>query len=199
MTVVLLVEGATETALKTKLKEFLDMRAEMEGKPKVRFQTRDIMSLNPERLLRRVQLELERHDVTAVVGLIDVYPQFRDADEAKRFLREAVGNEPHFYPHAAQFDVEAWLLPYWDAICQRVGVQQNRPGSNPEQVNDQNPPSKRLQALYQRAKPKPRKYIKQNEMAAILHDKDLAVAAAKCGEFKSLLDTLLMLSELKAL
>ncbi len=35
MTIVLLVEGATETALKHKLKAFLDTRAEREGVPKL--------------------------------------------------------------------------------------------------------------------------------------------------------------------
>jgi hypothetical protein len=196
--VILLVEGKTETALKDKLKEFLDDRARRENKPRVRFQTKDIMSLSRERLGRRVELEVNRPGVTAVVGLIDVYPNFRDAEQAKRFLREAVGNEPRFYAHAAQFDVEAWLLPYWDAICKRIGVQQARPGANPEQVNLENPPSKRLEQFYRRAKP-PRRYIKQVEMTAILRDKDLTVAAAQCSEFKAFLNTLLMLNGLNQL
>ena len=199
MTVVLLVEGDTETALKDKLKEFLDAHARTQDRPKVRFRTKDIMSLNPNRLCRRVRLELDDPQVTAVVGLIDVYPRFPDADAAKGFLRQAVGQEPHFYAHAAQFDVEAWLLPYWDAICRRVQVQQVAPGVHPEQVNQQNLPSKRLEELYRRAKPKPRKYVKPIEMAAILRDKDLTIAAAQCPEFKAFLNTLLTLSSLDPL
>jgi len=127
------------------------------------------------------------------------YPNFADAAEAKGFLREAVGEEPRFHAHAAQFDVEAWLLPYWDAICRRVGVQQARPGAHPEQVDRQNPPSKRLEELYQRAKPRPRKYVKPIEMAAILRDKDLTVAAMQCPEFRAFLNTLLTLNDLKRL
>jgi len=77
MTIVLLVEGATETALKAKLKQFLDARAQAQNKPRVRLRTKDIMTLNRDRLRRRVELELANPQVTAVVGLIDVLPQLR--------------------------------------------------------------------------------------------------------------------------
>jgi hypothetical protein len=200
MTVVLLVEGDTETALKAKLKQFLDDHARAPNKPKVRFQSKDLLhGLNATRLKRRVQLELGNPEVTAVVALIDVYPEFSNADEAKRFMRLAVGDEPRFFTHAAQFDVEAWLLPYWDAICQRIGVRQALPGAHPEQVNDQNPPSKRLKELYRRAKPRPREYHKPSEMSVILRDQDLTIAAGQCPELKSFLNTLLALNDLEPL
>lgn len=198
MIIVLLVEGATETALKNKLKSFLDERAEVEGKPKTALRTKEIMSLNPRRLRRRVYLELRDSKVTSVVGLIDVYPDFASADEAKKSLRKAVGDEPRFYAHAAQYDVEAWLLPYWDIICQRLGVRKAKPGIYPEQVNLERPPSKHLNELYRTAKP-PRKYIKPIEMATILRDQDLTVAANQCPELKSLLNTLLYLADLTQL
>ncbi|MBN1814385.1 MAG: DUF4276 family protein [Anaerolineae bacterium] len=198
MTIVLLVEGATETALKDKLKSFLDGRAEVEGKPKTALRTKEIMSLNPGKLRRRVYLELRDPKVMAVVGLIDVYPDFASADEAKQFLRRAVGDEPRFYAHAAQYDVEAWLLPYWDFICQRLGVRKAKPGAHPEQVNLEQPPSRRLNELYRTASPT-RKYIKPIEMAAILRNQDLTVAANQCPELKSLLNTLLLLAGLTQL
>jgi hypothetical protein len=199
MTVVLLVEGATETALKDKLKAFLDERAGAEGKPRVALRTKDIMTLNPAKLGHRVRLELRRPKVTAVVGLIDVYPDFDSADDAKRFLRKAVGDdESRFYAHAAQYDVEAWLLPYWDSICKRLKVQRAKPGANPEDVDLERPPSKRLDELYRIAKP-PCKYVKPIEMAAILRKQDLTVAAAQCPELKSLLNTLLTLADLSLL
>ena len=198
MSIVLLVEGETETALKGKLKAFLDERAEAEGKPKVALRTKDIMTLNRNRLCRRVSLELRDPKVTAVVGLIDVYPNFDSANDAKQFLRTAVGNEPRFYAHAAKFDVEAWLMPYWDFICRRLGVQKARPGANPEEVNRDHPPSKRLSELYRIARP-PRKYVKPIEMAAILRNQNLTVAADQCPELKSLLNTLLTLGNLTLL
>jgi len=156
------------------------------------------MTLNPNKLCRRVHLELRRPNVTDVVGLIDVYPDFTSAAEAKQFLRNAVGDEPRFYAHAAQYDVEAWLFPYWDFICKRVGVQRTKPSANPEEVNLMHPPSRHLDELYRIAKP-PRKYVKPIEMATILRDQDLIIAAGQCPELKSLLNTLLDLAGLTLL
>jgi len=198
VTIVLLVEGNTETALKDKLKAFLDERARADRKPRVALRTKDIMTLNQAKLRHRVRLELRDPKVTAVVGLIDVYPRFTSASDAKRFLQDAVGDEPRFYAHVAQYDVEAWLLPYWDFICRRLGIQRARPGADPEQVNLERPPSRRLDELYRVAKP-PRKYVKPIEMATILRSQDLTVAADQCPELKSLLNTLLNVVELTLL
>jgi hypothetical protein len=43
VTIVLLVEGATETALKQHLKRFLDTHATAEGRPKITLLTKDMM------------------------------------------------------------------------------------------------------------------------------------------------------------
>ncbi len=111
MTIVLIVEGDTEAALKQHLKGFLDKRAQLESKPRVRLETRSGINTQPAKLQRRVELELKKIGVTAVVGLIDVFPAYESAAEAKAYLRKATGNNPNFYAHAAQYDVEAWLLP----------------------------------------------------------------------------------------
>ena len=197
MTVVLLVEGATETALKRHLKRFLDQRAERESKPKLDLRTKPFRTMPSEKQLRkRLSLELRDNRVTAVIGLLDVYPNFASAAEVKELMRRAVGDDERFYAHAAQFDVEAWLIPYWEFICHRIGVPRSRPGSNPEQVNNTNPPSKRLGALYQIAK---RKYKKPIEMNAILERQDLTLAARECRELRLLLNTLLRLGDLTLL
>ena len=198
MRIVLLTEGETETALKSHLKRFLDGRAEAEGRPKMSLRTKDIMTLNENRLRRRIQLELNDPEATAVVGLIDVYPEFRSAEEAKGFLQQAADSNPRFHAHAAQYEVEAWLLPYWPDICSRLRVRKAVPGAQPEQVDLVRPPSRHLAELYRLAKPA-RKYRKVIEMAAILRDKDLTVSAAQCPEFKALLNTLLTLSGLTPL
>jgi hypothetical protein len=198
MTIVLLVEGSTEIALKQHIKAFLDRRALAAGRPKVRLSTRSGIPVKQNKLRRWVELELSKRDVTAVVGLIDVYPGFEDAAAAKTFLQEAAGDNPNFHAHAAQYDVEAWLLPYWEDICRRVGVHQSSPGGTPELVNQNRPPSYRLRELFQRARPK-RKYVKTTEMYKILRDKDLTIAADRCPEFKSFLNTLLWLADLNVL
>jgi len=198
VTVVLLVEGETETVLKDHLKHFLDVRADLEGRPKVALRTKDIMALNEGKLRGRIRLELNVSDVTALVGLVDVYPRFADAAEAKAFLLRAANGDPRFYAHAAQYEVEAWLLPYWETICERVGVRHAKPGPDPEKVDLDRPPSRRLEELYRLAKPS-RRYIKTIEMATILRDKDLVVAAGQCPELMALLNTLLRLGGLSPL
>jgi len=197
LTIVLLVEGDTEIALKRHLKAFLDRRAEAEGKPQVRLTTRDIMARAPDKVKRRVALELRDPAVSAVVALIDVYPRFRSAREAREYLAQGV-DDARFHAHAAQYDVEAWLLPYWDDICRRLGIRQAAPGANPEEVDELKPPAHRLRALYQLAKPA-RRYAKATEMSAILKGKDLAVSAARCSELKAFLNTLLTLGGLEPL
>ena len=98
MTVVLLVEGATETALKRHLKRFLDQRAEQEGRPKLSLRTKPFRAMPTEMEFRkRLHLELSNFRVEAVVGLIDVYPNFASASEAKEFMRRAAGNDGRFY------------------------------------------------------------------------------------------------------
>jgi hypothetical protein len=135
----------------------------------------------------------------AVVALIDVFPNHADAGTAKAALVEKAGNAANFYAHAAQYDVEAWLLPFWGDICRRVGVTQQAPGNHPEQVDQNTPPSYHLKELYRLAKPKPRKYVKTTEMYAILRNKDLLTIASQCTEFKAFVNTLLTLSELTPL
>ena len=196
MTIVLLVEGSTEKTLTDKLKEYLDQQAELAGRPRVALRAGKIKSTEPHALGQQIKLQLQTQNTAAVIGLIDVFPHFSDAQAARTFLRQAAeraGVTQHFYPHAAQYDVEAWLLPYWDDICRRIAVRQGAPGGNPEMVDSIRPPSYRLKELYQRAG---RKYVKTLEMPAILKGKDLSVAAHACFELKSLLNTLLQLCNL---
>lgn len=196
--IVLLVEGATENALKGHIKQFLDRRAEASEQPKVALRTKPLMTLDPEDLATRIQMELATPAVSAVVGLIDVYPNFPSAQAAKDFLRQAAGQDERFHAHAAQYEVEAWLLPYWADICSSLGVHRAQPGAHPEEVDLLRPPSQRLAELYRLARPA-RTYTKPREMAAILRGKDLTVAAEQCPEFKALLNTLLALSGLDSL
>ncbi len=78
--------------------------------------------------LRRVVENLLGHGNSpsdAVIALTDVYTgtaDFKDAADAKQKMRAWVGPEQRFYPHAAQHDFEAWLLPFWSDI-------QNWPGT----------------------------------------------------------------------
>jgi hypothetical protein len=199
VSVVLLAEGDTERALKEHLKAFLDQRAILEGKQRTKLLLRSYLSLRKDKLSRQIQLLLDEPGVEAVVALIDVFPNFADAAEAKAWLRGSTDESRRFFAHAAQFDVEAWLLPYWDDICRRLKLEKRRPSAHPEHVNGHRPPAYHLDELYRQAKPKARKYNKPIEMREVLRGKDLTVAADACPEFKSLLNTLLALHGLAAL
>jgi len=199
LSIVLLAEGDTEAALGEHLKAFLRLRADHETRPNIRLVTRARIENNAQRLREQVARELDDARVIGVIALVDVFPRFGNAAEAKAWLRTATGNPARFHAHVAQHDVEAWLLPYWDDICRRVNVQRRRPGAHPEQVNSQQPPAYRLQELYRLARPKPRKYSKPIEMRELLRGKDLTLSAAACPEFKALLNTLLTLSGLTPL
>jgi len=131
--IVLLVEGATEKAAKEKFKEFLDTRYELSGKPKVGLETRllDSRLLKKDVVCDMTQMALSRNEVNGVVELMDVKcagrpNRFRDARETISFLRSCVPNEPRYRAHAAQYDFEAWLLPYWKTICKKLKVQKKR-------------------------------------------------------------------------
>lgn len=198
MKIVLLVEGKTETALRDVLKTFLDSRADKENLARVGLRTKPLDSrlLIPDRVKDQVAMNLRDPEVVCVVGLIDVYPTFPSAQKAKEFLRGAAGPEKRFHAHAAQFDVEAWLLPFWDEICQKLKVKRQPPGGNPEEVNLEHPPSRHLAELYRLAK---RSYDKPRDARAILQGRDLKVAANRCPEFKAFLNTLLACANLAAI
>jgi hypothetical protein len=198
LTIILLVEGKTEKALREVLKRFLDNQATRKRRPKVRLKTKLLDSglLNQERVRDQVALSFRDPEVGCVVGLVDVYPRFASAKEAKGFLRQAATGEPRFHPHAAQFEVEAWLLPFWQDICHRLGVQRKPPRANPEQVNLQKPPSRHFSELYRLAS---RTYDKPRDLLAILQGKDLRIVAEQCPEFKAFLSTLLICAGLTPL
>lgn len=128
------------------------------------------------------------------MALTDVYTgtrEFVDAADARRKMREWVGPEPRFHPHAAQYDFEAWLLPYWDEI-KRLSGTRNPPSGNPESVNHMSPPSRRIAEAF-RTGTRQTYYAKPVHAAKILDGKDLSVAACICRELRDLLNTLVAL------
>ncbi len=190
MRIVLLTEGKTETALTDVLRDFLNERASREGRPRIGLRTKrlDTRFLDLRRTSDEVVRSLRDPEVVCVVGLVDVYPYFASAQEAKQFLRRAAAEEPKFYAHAAQFETEAWLLPYWDEICRRLGVWRQPPGGNPEEVDLEHPPSRHLSDLFRLAR---RSYNKPADARAILERNGLVAAASQCPELRSFLNTLL--------
>ena len=193
--IVIIVEGSTEKAFKPALLDYLSRKL-ASRMPKLKFISEDGRIPTKDRLKRDVKRLLEQHQ--AVIALTDIYTgprpfDFLDAADAKNKMRQWVGHEPRFYPHAAQYEVEAWLLPFWSRIQQISGSNQTAPSSSPETVNHDKPPARHLEEVFRTGRNK-RAYSKTRDGADILRDQDLEVSAARCPELRAFLDTILALS-----
>jgi hypothetical protein len=132
----------------------------------------------------------------AVIALTDVYTgdeEFRDAADAKSKMCSWAGPSSKFYPHAAQYDFEAWLLPYWDEIQRIAGHNRTAPPGPPELVNHGRPPSQHIAEIFRLGTYR-NHYSKPRDANRILRGKDLAIAAAACPGLKAFLNTILALS-----
>lgn len=193
--IAILIEGPTEVALKQVLIQFLTR--ELAGRmPRLDFVPEAGRISKGAKLKQKVKLLLKHND--AVIALTDVYTgsvprDFLDAADAKAKMRKWVGAELAFYPHAAQYEFEAWLFPYWSRIQSLSGSGRAVPSESPENVNHNKPPSQHLTEIFRTGSRK-RNYSKRRDAAAILRDQDLVVAAAKCPELQAFLDTIIRLS-----
>ncbi|HBB33907.1 MAG TPA: hypothetical protein DDZ80_03185 [Cyanobacteria bacterium UBA8803] len=194
MKIAILVEGETEMAFKTKLQDFLKSR--LEQMPKLKFIPQEGRIPKGDKLRRTVENLLEKDGYNAVIALTDVYTgtnDFTDAADAKAKMAAWVGNNPNFYPHAAQHDFEAWLLPFWSTIQQLAGGNRSAPSGSPEWVNHKNPPSYRIKEIFEQGKR--RSYNKARDAKRILEKNNLIDAVKVCPELKAFLNTILRLCE----
>ncbi|MDO9508842.1 MAG: DUF4276 family protein [Thermovirgaceae bacterium] len=121
MKITIIVEGKTEKAFMPCLSAFLRLR--LAGKmPRLDPFPYDGRIPKESKLRRVVENMLQGKNASDhVIALTDVYTgsvphDFRDAQDAKDKMSLWVGEERRFHPHAAQYDFEAWLLPYWSTI-----------------------------------------------------------------------------------
>jgi hypothetical protein len=195
--IALLVEGNTEKAFHPVLVAFLRERLG-HGMPRIKPITQDGRIPKGDKLKRIVDNLLTGQDpYDAVIALTDVYTgtgDFTDAADAKAKMKGWVGNNPRFYPHAAQHDFEAWLLPFWPTIQRLAGHNKSAPSGPPEVVNHDNPPSRRIQELF-RIGTCSHDYVKPRDGLRILREPGnrLEAAAEACPELKAFLDTILNL------
>jgi len=198
MRISILIEGKTERAFLDALRSFLQTR--LEGKmPKLdpvpydgRIPKGDLLRRDVSRLLKAPGAKAD-----AVIALTDVYtgsqpPDFADAADAKEKMKEWVGREKRFHPHAAQYDFEAWLLPYWGYLQELAGHDASCPGLDPEKVDNSNPPSKHIEDLFRRGS-KGRSYVKARDARRILRDNNLLESISQCRELRELVNTILQL------
>jgi hypothetical protein len=192
--IAMIVEGKTERAFVPYLRRFLEGR--LQGKmPRVDVSPYDGRIPTGNKLERVVQNLLRgRNPADHVIALTDVNtgnPQdFQDALDAKSKMRQWVGVESRFHPHVAQYDFEAWLLPYWPTIQRLAGHNRAAPSGNPETVNHNCPPAHRIKEIFEIGRCRD-SYIKPRDAGRILRENDLSVAIAQCSELKAFVNTII--------
>ena len=196
MKIAIMVEGKTEKAFMPFLREFLRARL-ANSMPNIDTVPYDGRIPKADKLKRCVEnlLSCGKRSADAVIALTDVYTgtnDFSNAQDARKKMQEWVGKQSNFYPHVAQHDFEAWLLPYWSDIQRLAGSNRTQPGGNPENVNHQKPPSRLLNEVFLNGL-KGKGYVKERDAARILRSKDLLVSINACGELKSFVNTILVL------
>jgi hypothetical protein len=195
--ITIMVEGKTETAFKTHLRAFLQSRL-VARMPKLDMFPYDGRIPKEEKLSRAVEtlLSQRKSPSDAVIALTDVYTgrqEFENAADAKKKMREWVGPNDKFFPHVAQYDFEAWLLPYWSTIQQIAGHNKNVPSAKPEAVNHNRPPSFYIKEIFRIGNCRG-DYSKPRDANRILEGQNLSVAAEQCPELKAFLNTIIKLS-----
>jgi len=195
MKIALIVEGKTEKAFIPYLRHY--MKEKLPGSMPAldcfpchgRIPTADKLRRVVEGLLSNGLIPADH-----VIALTDVYtgsqpPDFQHAADAKEKMRLWVGDEPRFHPHAAQYDFEAWLLPYWATIQQLAKHNKAAPPGNPETVNHHKPPAHRIQEIFEIGQCR-KSYIKARDARRILRDNDLSVAVSQCQELRAFVNTI---------
>ena len=194
--IAILIEGKTEEVFLPALRQFLGTR--LSGRMPRLVAHRSNGRVEKGDALRRI---VEKHlhvGADAVIALTDVYTgsiDLVDAADAKWKMREWVGpDERRFFAHAAQYEFEAWLLPYWVDIQRLAKSDHGAPAGKPESVNHNKPPSAWISEIFEAGKSR-RSYSKARDAARILLDNDLTIAAGACPELKEFLNTILRLCE----
>jgi hypothetical protein len=196
MKIAILIEGQTERAFLPHLRRFLETRL-ADRMPRLDPVPYDGRIPTRKRLRRVVEhlLRTGKPPADSVIALTDVYTgtgEFQDAEDAKRKMREWVGENPQFFPHAAQYEFEAWLLPFWGTIQRLAGHNKAAPAGPPETVNLTRPPSVRIGEVFSAGTCRSH-YVKPRDAQRILRENDLLPAVAACPELRALLNTILSL------
>ena len=196
MKIALLIEGQTERAFLPHLRQFLHAR--LPGKmPRLDAEPYDGRIPTGGRLKREVErlLGAGKSPADAVIALTDVYTgthEFTDAQDAKNKMRAWVGDNDRFHAHAAQYEFEAWLLPFWGTVQRLAGHNKAAPGGLPETVDHVRPPSARIREIF-RVGSRGRDYVKPRDADRILRENNLLDSANACPELRALLNTILRL------
>ena len=211
MRFVLLVEGHTERkALPAFLKRWLDPQlSQPVGVKTVRFDGwRDFYS----EVAKKTELHLGgpgASEIIAVIGLLDLYA-FGEGSGATPYpasvtsptgrlkwaindIENRVQQPSKFRMFFALHELEAWLLSQPDCFPQALEDDIRKLSSDPEGVNLNDPPSKRIGTLYRQEL---RRNYRKIVDGKILFDRlDPKVVCACCPQFARMMDALLLMAK----
>jgi hypothetical protein len=196
MKIAIIVEGKTEKVFMRYLQVYLKNHL-ADKMPKIISSCYDGRIPKEDKLKRVVEkLLMGGNAADYVIALTDVYTgtsDFKDAADAKAKMRKWVGEEDRFFPHAAQYDFEAWLLPYWNTIQKLAGHNKTAPSGKPELVNHHKPPASHIKEIFEAGKCRD-SYVKPRDAGRILKENDLSIAISQCAELKAFVDRIISLS-----
>ncbi|MCP4592920.1 MAG: DUF4276 family protein [bacterium] len=154
---------------------------------------------------QKAQLYLQGYgheEVIAVIGLLDlygpdIYPRgITSASErvrwATKHFEQKVGHQ-RFRQFFAVHETEAWLLSQPELFSRRVRSALPQGIQNPESVDFDKPPSRRLNDAYKQGRE--RAYKKVVDGYDLFEKLDPATACGKCPNLKLLLDEMLRLAK----
>lgn len=201
MRLVLFVEGETEQRCLPKfLKRWLDPKlATPIAIQAVRFNGWATLDKDAP---KKAALHLAQPEVAGVFGLLDLYgPEFYPPDKrtakerfewAKQYLENKV-NRARFQQFFAVHELEAWLLSDPSIFPEHIRQEVAKLADNPENVNFDKPPKKRLKTIYVEAFRRSYKVVAYG--ADLFGRLDPALAYAKCPRLKQLLDAMLQTAQ----
>ncbi len=206
MKFILLVEGEAErAALPMFIERWLDPRLDPRvGVKPVKLRGSGKYVKEVAEMVRDQLNSLDRKEIVAVIGLLDLYglpndfcpSGLSDAQArynwAKQKLEGMVG-QTKFRQFFAVHELEAWLLS--DPSIFHRDVRKEFPASvkNPESVNFNQPPAQLLERLYQKKLGRPyRKVVDGRNLFGKLNPE---IAYKKCLRLKEMLDEMLKLAK----
>lgn len=204
MKFVLLVEGQTETAcIGNFLKRWLDPQLNQPvGIAPVKFNGWTHFEKEVAKKSKHYLRSPATDKIVAVIGLLDLYgPNFYPAHlstedqrhdwATDKFQKEV--NDSRFRMYFAVHEFEAWLFSQSSILPQEIRSGIPGKASQPETINDVEPPSKLLKRLYRE---RLRQEYKKVTYGKNLFDKlDPEVAADKCPRLKTMLNEMLAMAK----
>ena len=159
--IVVLCEGDTEELA---VRYFIARQWKSDGLESVGLKTIDL-SGKPQNVGKFATLYLDDEDVLAVFTLIDLQGNNQVVHQPEDDLETKVQRVQHWLraqasharaqrlvPHVCVHQTEAWILAEGHALAARLKDADVRPDPDAEAKNFQNPPSKRLNELFLKAK-----------------------------------------------